>query len=224
MPQSKPDPSAEGRTRPDATTRVPGGADPDLVRTKIVATVGPACRAEEALRGLIQAGVDVFRLNMAHGSIEEHEETLGRIRRASDDLGRPVGVLVDLAGPKIRLGELPEGQVDCVEGARIRFVRGAGPSAADAFTTTYEPLVDELGPGDPVMLADGTVSLVVERREPALRGEGREVAGRSCGRPWRCGFSRNCSGHAARWRAWWRRWRSARRSRPWRRSSTRPTW
>ena len=166
MPQSKPDPSAEGRTRPDATTRVPGGADPDLVRTKIVATVGPACRAEEALRGLIQAGVDVFRLNMAHGSIEEHEETLGRIRRASDDLGRPVGVLVDLAGPKIRLGELPEGQVDCVEGARIRFVRGAGPSAADAFTTTYEPLVDELGPGDPVMLADGTVSLVVERREP----------------------------------------------------------
>ena len=104
--------SSDARTQGTAVVRPGPGPDPDLVRTKIVATVGPACRAEETLRGLIQAGVDVFRLNMAHGSIEEHEETLGRIRRVSDDLGRPVGVLVDLAGPKIRLGELPGGQVE----------------------------------------------------------------------------------------------------------------
>jgi len=139
----------------------------DIVRTKVVATVGPACREEPVLRGLVDAGVDVFRLNMAHGSIPEHQETLDRIRRVSDAAGRPIGVLVDLAGPKIRLGELPDGAVECVEGQTIRFVRGAVSPAADAFTVTYEPLLDELAVGDSVMLADGTVSLVVEERSAA---------------------------------------------------------
>ena len=71
-------------------------------RTKIVATVGPACREEAQLASLIEAGVDVFRLNMAHGELAQHEEVLDRIRRISDELNNPVGVLVDLAGPKIR--------------------------------------------------------------------------------------------------------------------------
>jgi pyruvate kinase len=140
-------------------------ADPELVRTKIVATLGPASSSEQAIGGLIQAGVDVFRLNMAHGSVAEHQTTLDRVRRMSDELVRPVGVLVDLAGPKIRLGELPAAGVDCVEGEKIRFVRGSGESTADTFTTTYAALVDELRPGDPVMLADGTVALIVEERQ-----------------------------------------------------------
>jgi pyruvate kinase len=134
------------------------------VRTKIVATVGPACREESMLRGLIDAGVDVFRLNMAHGSMDEHQESLDRIRRVSAEAGRPVGVLVDLAGPKIRLGELPGGAVECQPGAEIRFVRGSESRGPDAFTTTYDRLVDELAVGDSVMLADGTVSLIVEER------------------------------------------------------------
>jgi pyruvate kinase len=134
------------------------------VRTKIVATVGPACREESMLRGLVDAGVDVFRLNMAHGSIDEHQESLNRIRRVSAEAGRPVGVLVDLAGPKIRLGELPGGAVECQPGAEIRFVRGSDSGSPDAFTTTYDRLVDELAVGDSVMLADGTVSLIVEER------------------------------------------------------------
>ena len=133
-----------------------------FVRTKIVATMGPASRTEEAIRGLVEAGVDVFRLNMAHGSIPEHEETLGRIRSVSAELERPVAVLVDLAGPKIRLGELPDGLVECVEGAEITFVRGEESDRADRFVTNYPPLVDELAVGDAVMIADGTVSLVVE--------------------------------------------------------------
>jgi pyruvate kinase len=141
-------------------------ASPSVVRTKIVATIGPACREEPALRGLVDAGVDVFRLNMAHGSVEQHQETFDRVRRVSEAAGRPVGVLVDLAGPKIRLGELPGGAVDCVEGAIFRFVRGSEPRAADEFTVTYERLIDELAVGDAVMLADGTISLVVEDRSP----------------------------------------------------------
>ncbi|MFM7208178.1 MAG: pyruvate kinase [Planctomycetaceae bacterium] len=137
---------------------------PELVRTKIVATLGPASRAEEAIRGLVESGVDVFRLNMAHGSIPEHRESLDRIRRVSEALARPIGVLADLAGPKIRLGELPGGAVDVAEGDRIRFVRGGGTTAAGEFTVTYEPLIEELSAGDAVMIADGTISLVVEEK------------------------------------------------------------
>ena len=137
-----------------------------IVRTKIVATVGPACREEAGLRGLVDAGVDVFRLNMAHGSIEEHQETLSRVRRVAEAAGRPIGVLVDLAGPKIRLGEIPGGSLDCVEGAVFKFIRGTESGKPDEFTTTYERLIDELAVGDAVMLADGTISLVVEERSP----------------------------------------------------------
>ncbi len=138
-------------------------SSPPIVRTKIVATLGPVSRSEEALRGLVAAGVDVFRLNMAHGSIDEHQESLDRVRRVSEAAGRPIGVLVDLAGPKIRLGEIPDGAVECVEGAEFAFVRGAAAGPGE-FTATYEPLIDELSVGDSVMLADGTVSLAVEEK------------------------------------------------------------
>ncbi|MFM8735282.1 MAG: pyruvate kinase [Pirellulales bacterium] len=137
---------------------------PELVRTKVVATLGPVSRSEEAIRGLVEAGVDVFRLNMAHGSIDEHQQSLDRIRAVSEQLARPVGVLADLAGPKIRLGELPGGAVEVAEGDRVRFVRGNGPVGPGEFTVTYEPLIDELTAGDSVMLVDGTISLVVEEK------------------------------------------------------------
>ncbi len=137
---------------------------PDIVRTKIVATLGPASRSEEAIRGLVEAGVDVFRLNMAHGSLEEHAESLARIRTISDELRRPVGVLADLAGPKIRLGELPGGATELVEGEEVAFVRGPETGSPREFTVTYASLVDELSPGDSVMIADGTISLIVMAR------------------------------------------------------------
>ena len=142
----------------------PAPAPREIVRTKIVSTLGPASRSEESIRGLVEAGVDVFRLNMAHGSIEEHAESLARIRRVSEALSRPLGVLADLAGPKIRLGELPGGAIDLVEGERVTFVRGTESNTPGELTVTYEPLVDELSPGDSVMLADGTISLVVTER------------------------------------------------------------
>jgi len=147
-------------------------------QTKIVATTGPASAEESQLADLLRAGVDVFRINMAHGDRGEHEARLAAIRAVSARLGRPVAVLTDLAGPKIRLGELPDGQLMCDTDNRVRFVRTpaahpeAGHGAADSathmpfpegtLTTTYGPLVDELTVGDRVMLADGTVSLIVE--------------------------------------------------------------
>jgi pyruvate kinase len=130
-------------------------------RTKIVATVGPACNTVEMLSKLIRAGVSVFRINTAHGTEESRTKDLAAIRQASQEVGIEVGVLVDLAGPKIRLGELYTDPTDCVPGEIFRFIRGEKPSAPDELTCTYTSLVQELQIGDTVMLADGTVSLSV---------------------------------------------------------------
>ncbi len=139
-------------------------------RTKIVATVGPACQSPEMLRELIRIGVDVFRINTAHGTRAEHQATLNAVRAASDECGWPVGALIDLAGPKIRLGQLIEDPKECPLGAEFRFIRGQTPQNANEFTCTYESLVTELAVGDRIMLADGTVSLqVVEKDESSAR-------------------------------------------------------
>lgn len=130
-------------------------------RTKIVATVGPACNTVEKLGRLIKAGVSVFRLNTAHGTEQSRTENLTAIRAASKEVGIEVGVLVDLAGPKIRLGELHTDPTDCIPGETFRFVRGDKPAAANELTCTYSSLVQELQVGDSVMLADGTVSMAV---------------------------------------------------------------
>src|SRR3954471_5631388 len=134
-------------------------------RTKIVATVGPACGSVEKLVQLINAGASVFRINTAHGTQEEREKKLADIRSASEKTGQPVGVLVDLAGPKIRLGELFADPTMCEVGETFRFVPGTKSNAADELTSTYASLIGELAVGDPVMLADGTVSMVVVAKE-----------------------------------------------------------
>ena len=133
-------------------------------RTKIIATVGPACRQTSQLIELIRAGADVFRLNMAHGTIKQHEEELANIRDASAQVGQPVAVLVDLSGPKIRLGELQGGGIDLQAGETVRFVRGSESKSRNDLTATYEPLIDELQVGNQVLLADGTVSLVIDSK------------------------------------------------------------
>lgn len=132
-----------------------------LVKTKIVATVGPASASLEKLTQLVLAGVDVFRLNFAHGTYEWFAEVIGWIRQISEKLEQPIGILGDLAGPKIRLGELPPDGVRCRQGAKIEFVRHPEEGRVDQFTCTYENLIDDLRPGDRVLLADGSVSLRV---------------------------------------------------------------
>ena len=134
-------------------------------RTKIIATIGPACCTPDALRELVETGVDVFRINTAHGSRAEHQAAFDAVRQVSQQVGRQVGVLVDLAGPKIRLGQLVEDPTHCLGDSQLHFLRGDHSTAADEFTTSYDRLVDELSVGDYVMLADGTVSLVVESKD-----------------------------------------------------------
>ena len=139
-------------------------------RTKIVATVGPACSTVDQLDELLLAGVDVFRINMAHGNREQHDQTLANIREASSRQDRPVAILVDLAGPKIRLGQLADEPLDCPLDAEFIFVRGEQSEAANELTTNYPKLIDELDPGDRVLLADGTVGMrVIEKKNDRVR-------------------------------------------------------
>ncbi|MBT6156796.1 MAG: pyruvate kinase [Planctomycetaceae bacterium] len=136
-----------------------------LVKTKIIATIGPACESTEMLTALIGAGVDVFRLNFAHGDHAWFHKVVGMIRQIAAELEHPVGIMGDLSGPKIRLGTLPEGGLFCGQGERIVIARHADPAESATLTSTYKPLVDDLKPGDNVLLADGTVRLRVVEKE-----------------------------------------------------------
>ena len=124
-------------------------------RTKTVATVGPASGSPEKLKELLRAGADVFRINMAHGSRESHEQSVRDIRQASDESGLPAGILVDLAGPKIRLGQLTQNPLILENNQTVRMIRGLEASADDELTCNYEPLIDEVAVGDEIVLADG---------------------------------------------------------------------
>lgn len=143
-------------------------AERPLVKTKIVATVGPASAKPDQIHALAVAGVDIFRLNFAHGSHEWLEGIVRAVRETSEKLQRPLGLLGDLSGPKIRLGELPEDGLCLIEGGRVAFVRKADPNDPLQLTCTYDRLIDDLSVGDRVLLADGTVGLrVVEKSTDA---------------------------------------------------------
>jgi pyruvate kinase len=134
-------------------------------RTKIVATVGPACDSVEKLVELLNHGVDVFRINTAHGLQPDYERMLGRIREASEQLGVPVGVLLDLSGPKIRLGQLAQDPFQVETGSTVTFVRGESSDVPTNFTCNYPKLIDELNVDDRVMLADGRIALRVSEKD-----------------------------------------------------------
>ncbi len=140
-------------------------------KTKIVATAGPATETAAMLERLARAGVDVFRLNSAHGDRAWHDAVAGRIREVSRSVGKPLAILQDLAGPKIRLGELPGDSRQCALGERFWFVRGAYKSPNE-LTVSYPGLIDDLREGDLILLADGTVAMrIVSRRPDAVEAE-----------------------------------------------------
>jgi pyruvate kinase len=132
-------------------------------RTKIVATIGPASREPETLLRMIQAGMDVARLNYSHGTLEEHAETVRRVRDAAGRAGRPVAILQDLPGPKLRIGPLREDVVELKPGDRVTFACGAGESPGDArhMSITWPGLADALERDAVLYLADGSVRLRV---------------------------------------------------------------
>src|SRR4051812_26989244 len=132
-------------------------------RTKIIATVGPASDSDEALDGLIAAGVDIFRLNFSHGTHESQSASFARVRAAASRAQRDVAILQDLGGPKIRTGATRDGRPIAVKrGDRLRIVTGDAPCVPGAISTAFEGLAIAVKPGDALLIADGLVELRVD--------------------------------------------------------------
>ena len=131
-------------------------------RGKIVCTLGPATGTDEMVRALVEAGMDVARLNFSHGDHADHEAAYQRVRAASEATGRAVGILADLQGPKIRLGRFASGEAVWANGETVRITVEDCEGTHDRVSTTYENLAKDAKPGDRLLVDDGKVAVVVE--------------------------------------------------------------
>jgi pyruvate kinase len=130
-----------------------------LARTKIVCTIGPASSSPDVLRSLIDAGLNVARVNFSHGTHEEHAQTIATIRRLANELGRPVAILGDLQGPRIRVGNLAE-PITLADGSDI-VLAPEEVARGDEIPITYQALSTDVHPGDRVLMDDGLIEAVV---------------------------------------------------------------
>ncbi len=133
-----------------------------MPRTKIVCTLGPSSRSPESLAGLVRAGMDVARLNFSHGTHAEHAETLVSLRAAAAEAGRPVAILQDLAGIKIRIGEIAAGPVRLETGGTFTLTSRSVPGDASEVSVRFPDLARSVAAGDPLLLSDGELQLRVE--------------------------------------------------------------
>jgi pyruvate kinase len=144
-----------------------------MIRTKIVATMGPACADVDTLSKLFQAGTTVCRLNFSHGNLDQHFQTLSTVREASKRFGQPIAVLGDLGGPKIRLGQVRDeggtGGMPIGVGDRLTIQREPTLAGGARASSTYAALVDEVQVGQRVLIEDGLLRfLCVEKRQDEL--------------------------------------------------------
>ncbi len=130
-------------------------------RAKIVATLGPATSSYENIRAIIDAGVDVARMNLSHGTYEVHEEVYRNVRKAAEDSGRAVAVLVDLQGPKIRLGKFANGPHELEVGDIFSITTEDVEGTKDLVGTTFKGLPGDVNPGDFLLIDDGKVKVKV---------------------------------------------------------------
>ena len=130
-------------------------------RAKIVATLGPATSSYERILELVESGMDVARLNLSHGSYDDHAIVYEFVRRASDEAARGVGILIDLQGPKIRLGRFASGPVLLHAGDTFTVTTEAVPGDASIVSTTYSGLPGDVSAGDTILIDDGRVALEV---------------------------------------------------------------
>lgn len=133
---------------------------------QVVCTIGPASREPEVLKGLVQAGMSVARLNFAHASAPEHRENVSRIRAAAKDAGRPVAVLQDLSGPKLRIGELEGERMWLAPGSEVTLTTRSVRGGESLIPIPDEHLTREVGVGGPILIGDGAVELEVTDVSP----------------------------------------------------------
>jgi len=131
-------------------------------KAKIVATLGPSTSSPEIIRGLFEAGVDVFRLNFSHGTQEEHRRRHEILRGIEAELNRPIGILMDLQGPKLRLGTFAEGQVELNAGEPFRLDLSPEPGDRRRAPLPHPEVLSALVPGTQLLLNDGRVRLTVK--------------------------------------------------------------
>ena len=131
-----------------------------MPNTKIVATLGPATDSPDILRQLLAAGVDVFRLNASHGTQDDHAARIDAVRQAAREANVQIGILLDLQGPKIRLGTFEGGKATLEEGATFTITTETVTGTAERASTGYSRFAADVQPGDRVLLADGSVELV----------------------------------------------------------------
>ncbi|HUP87480.1 MAG TPA: pyruvate kinase [Acidimicrobiales bacterium] len=136
-------------------------------RTKIVATIGPATERPEQLRALVDAGMDMARVSLSHGPLDQALERMALVREVGEAAGRFVGVLADLPGPKVRAAAFPEGGIDLDAGDRLRLepgsrADGSGSSSAKTIVVHHAALLHEIEPGDAVAIGDGGILLRVD--------------------------------------------------------------
>ncbi|UYW35216.1 pyruvate kinase [Methylorubrum extorquens] len=135
---------------------------------KIVATVGPATNTPEMLKALFLAGVDTFRLNFSHGVQADHARVHAAIRALEAEVGRPIGILQDLQGPKIRVGTVRDGRLDLTAGERVRFVLEASEGGKDAIPLHHPEIFAAVVPGQDLLIDDGRVRVRVVGIEAAM--------------------------------------------------------
>ncbi len=132
-----------------------------MKKTKVVCTIGPASESEGVLRELVNAGMNVARLNTSHGDIEEHRAKIKRIKKIREEMGVPIGILMDLAGPKIRTGYLERNEIELKEGQELIITVENVKGNERVISVNYEGLPADVKPGDRILLADGAISLRV---------------------------------------------------------------
>src|SRR5262245_6806166 len=132
--------------------------------TKIVATIGPA--SEPHIEALLEAGMSVARINLSHGDDDDVRRRVGMLRATSARLGHPLGILADIRGPKLRLGSFPAGVLELAEGERFTLTEGGGMAEPGQIPVDFPGLLESVEAGQRVLLADGTVELVVEEKHP----------------------------------------------------------
>ena len=146
-------------------------------KTKVLATVGPACNSSERLLALVKSGVDAFRLNFSHGAYEEHLEVIHRVREINRQHNTTICLVQDLQGPKIRLGEVENGGVDIKEGQEILLRCDGSVSTAKQLSTIYKDLAKDVKAGDTILLDDGKLELRVLETDNDMEVKARVIYG-----------------------------------------------
>ena len=148
-------------------------------KTKIICTIGPASESKEVLTKLVEAGMNIARLNFSHGDYEEHAERVKRIREVSKETGKPIGILLDTKGPEIRLGDFENGGCEFAEGDEIDLVKEEVLGNHERFTLRCPEVFNDVQAGDYILMDEATNALDAENESEIICNMNNFLRGRT---------------------------------------------